>query len=116
MFTLNVMVPDVLSSRLHGLTGSALSSLRVVALTYAGLGGVLALALLVSVAVLPVAPVLQQATEPARQIVSGLTQTNPGGMGSFISGGPGFTRQVPIATPTDPPAGPMVVFGPAATG
>jgi hypothetical protein len=111
-----VMVPEALSSRLHELAGSALSSLRVVALTYAGLGGVIALALLVSVAVLPVAPVLQQATEPARQIVSGLTQTSPGGMGSFISGGPGFRLQTPKAAPTELPIGPVVVFGPSATG
>jgi hypothetical protein len=103
-------------SGLHGLSGEAASSLRVVALTYAGLGGVLALALLVSVSVLPVAPVLQQATEPARQIVGALSQPSPGGMGSFISGGPGFTWQPPRAVPATVLPADGIVFGPAATG
>src|SRR5438067_526668 len=60
---------DLLHS-LKSIVTAALPSLRVVALTYTGLGGVAALVLVVSVAVMPSQPILQQVTEPARQAVS----------------------------------------------
>jgi hypothetical protein len=65
-----VMHRDVLHG-LKAIATAALPSLRVVALTYTGLGGVAALLLVVSVAVMPrQQPILQQVTEPARQAVS----------------------------------------------
>src|ERR671932_2849190 len=60
---------DVLPG-LKAIVTAAVPSLRVVALTYTGLGGVAALVLVVSVAMMPRQPILQQVTEPARQVVS----------------------------------------------
>src|ERR687885_1919707 len=60
----------VLQRGLRTIASTALPSLRVVALTYTGLGGVAALVLVVSVAVMPRPPILQQVAEPARQMVS----------------------------------------------
>ncbi len=53
--------------RLRAAASLAKPSLRVVGLTYTGLGGMLALALVVSVAVVPVGPALQQVAEPAHE-------------------------------------------------
>jgi hypothetical protein len=54
------------------LTRAALPALRVVGMVYIGLGGVAALGLLATVALVPATPVLQQVAEPARQAVANL--------------------------------------------
>src|SRR5579859_4260756 len=77
-----------LRSRVQSLIGPALASLRVVGLTYAGLGGIVALGLVVAGAVLPVAPVLHQATDPAGALVSGLVQPTTDAVAGFINMGP----------------------------
>src|SRR5579864_4119631 len=58
----------------HALVSSALPSLRVVALVYTGLGGMAALLVVVTAALVPGAPILQQVTEPARQAVTSFVQ------------------------------------------
>ena len=64
-----VMHRDLLRG-VQALVSTALPSLRVVALTYTGLGGVAALVLVIAVAVMPKQPLLEQVTEPARQAVT----------------------------------------------
>jgi hypothetical protein len=102
--------------RIRVMMGPALSSLRVVALTYAGLGGVIAMGLLISVAVQPVAPVLVQATDPARQIVSVLALPSTDTAVHFINGGPGFTSRPEKALAVAAEAIPLGPFPNAATG
>src|SRR6266851_5195939 len=79
------MQRGALLSRLRASSGPAL---RVVGLTYTGLGGMLALALIVSVGVVPVAPALQQVAEPARQAVSNLVQPTSDAVTVFFGGAP----------------------------
>jgi hypothetical protein len=67
-----VMHRDLLRG-VQAILSTVLPSLRVVALTYTGLGGVAALLLVVGVAVMPKQPILQQVTEPARQAVTSFT-------------------------------------------
>ena len=73
--------------RLRAAASLAKPSLRVVGLTYTGLGGMLALALVVSVAVVPVGPALQQVAEPARQAVTSLVQPTSDAVTVFFGGG-----------------------------
>src|SRR5437868_4022456 len=54
---------------MRSLMSAAIPTVRLVAMVYTGLGGVAALVLVVSVAAMPNAPVLQQVAEPARQAV-----------------------------------------------
>src|SRR5262245_7175478 len=54
---------------LEALGRALVPSLRGITLAYTGLAGMLAMVLVVAVALTPVAPTLQQATEPARQVV-----------------------------------------------
>ncbi|HLZ30570.1 MAG TPA: hypothetical protein VKV73_24910 [Chloroflexota bacterium] len=63
-----------LLARLRAVASTAFPSLRVIGMAYTGLIGVGAAALVVSVAFLPVPPVLQQATQPARDAVANLVQ------------------------------------------
>lgn len=74
--------------RLAALTGTLKPCLRVVALAYTGLGGMLAMMVVVSVALVPVAPVLQQVTEPARQVVSNLVKPSSVAVGALLGSGP----------------------------
>src|SRR3977135_3749449 len=80
--------------RLHSLTRAALPAVRLIGLAYTALGGMLALVLVVGVASMPVAPALQQATEPARQAVTNLVQPTGDALVNLF-GGPG----VRIVTP-----------------
>jgi hypothetical protein len=72
---------------------TALPSLRVIGMAYTGLIGVGAMALVVSVAFLPVAPVLQQATQPARDAVVNLVQPATDVVTSLIVGGGTVPRE-----------------------
>lgn len=88
-----------LLSRLRASSGPAL---RVVGLTYTGLGGMLALALIVTVSVVPVAPALQQVAEPARQAVSNLVQPTSDAVTVFFGGAPAIHVEGPasVSAPT----------------
>src|SRR5437588_10935928 len=85
---------DLLHS-LKSIVTAALPSLRVVALTYTGLGGVVALVLVVSVAVMPKQPIVQQVTEPARQAVT-----------AFMPPSFELFGLSPVQAPTSPAAAP----------
>ena len=90
----------VLQRGLQAIAATALPSLRVVALTYTGLGGVAALVLVVSMAAIPRPPILQQMTAPARQVVS--TFISPA---TDLFPGPSVQLQAPLpaAAPTAVP-------------
>src|SRR5579864_9365669 len=72
----------------HALVSSALPSLRVVALVYTGLGGIAALLVVVTAALVPSAPILQQVTEPARQAVTSFVQPTTERVTPFIAPAP----------------------------
>jgi hypothetical protein len=61
---------------------------RVIGLAYTGLGGMLALVLVISVALVPVGPALQQVAEPARQVISNVVQPTSDVVTTFLGGGP----------------------------
>lgn len=63
-----------LRNHLRAISSTVFPSLRVIGMAYTGLIGIGAAALVVSVAFLPVAPVLQQATQPAREAVAVFVQ------------------------------------------
>src|SRR6266566_1793538 len=88
--------------RLRAAVSSATPSLRVVGLTYTGLGGMLALALIVSVAVVPVGPALQQVAEPARQAVSSFVQPTSDAVTVFFGGGAPAALIEPMAIAASP--------------
>jgi hypothetical protein len=79
---------------LPSLATAAMPALRVIGLAYTGLAGMIAMVIVVGVALMPVSPALQQATEPARQAVSNLVQPTGDALVNLF-GGPG----VRIATP-----------------
>ena len=93
------MQRGALLDRLRASSGPAL---RVIGLTYTGLGGMIALALIVSVAVVPVAPALQQVAEPARQAVSSLVQPTSDAVTVFFGAAPAVHVEVPavVSSPT----------------
>ena len=80
-------------------------SLRVIGLAYTGLGGLLALALVVAVALMPVGPVLQQVAEPARQAVATMVQPTSDAVTLFFGGGPVMHLE-PIVGSLSPDRGP----------
>src|SRR5918912_110444 len=90
----------VLQRGLQTVASTALPSLRVVVLTYTGLGGVAALVLVVSLAVMPRQPILQQVAEPARQVV---TTFIPPAADLFPSTSMPLQALAPVATPTAAP-------------
>jgi hypothetical protein len=75
-------------SRVREAAAAVTPSLRVVGLVYTGLGGMIALGLVVSVAVVPVAPALQEVAEPARQAVRSLVQPTSDAVTIFFGGAP----------------------------
>src|SRR5207253_952499 len=75
---------------------SLLPSLRGVALAYTGLGGMLALVVVLAVALTPVAPSI---TEPARQAVTGVVQPAGDALVTLF-GGPPPARPAPTFTST----------------
>ena len=83
--SLNVMQRAFVRS-VHALIGAVLPSLRIVSLVYTGLGGIMAMVLLVGVAALPATPVLQQVAEPARQAVASLVQPSSDMVTALVSG------------------------------
>src|SRR5438876_7844035 len=88
--------------RLRTAASLAKPSLRVVGLTYTGLGGMLALTLVVSVAVVPVGPALQQVAEPAREAVTTLVQPTNDAVAVFLGGGTPAVHgeaSAPVASP-----------------
>src|SRR5438876_4922056 len=93
------MQRGALLDRLRASSGPAL---RVIGLTYTGLGGMLALALIVSVAVVPVGPALQQVAEPARQAVSSFVQPTSDAVTVFFGGGAPATFIEPMAIAASP--------------
>src|SRR6266581_3504072 len=91
--------------RLVAMMGRFGPSLRVIALAYTGLGGMLALTLVVSLALVPVAPALQQVAEPARQAVNDLVQPTADAVTIFFGGGP-VVRADPILPGVQPDRAP----------
>ena len=89
-------------SQLRTIAGLATPPLRVIGLTYTGLGGMLALALVVSVALVPVGPALQQVAEPARQAMSNLVQPTSDAVTVFFGGAPTMhvEASATVASPT----------------
>jgi hypothetical protein len=87
-------------SRLRAIAKTAVPGLRVIALVYTGLGGMIALALVVSVALIPVGPVLQQVAEPARQAVSSLVQPTSDAVTVFFGGVPAVHVDAPVSSRT----------------
>jgi hypothetical protein len=88
--------------RLREVAGTAVPSLRFVGLAYTGLGGMLALMLVVAVAAVPLSPALQQAAEPARQAVTSIV--GPAAdvlVGVLVS--PALRPQSPPPLPVIPP-------------
>jgi trimeric autotransporter adhesin len=64
----------------------ALPSLRIVGLVYTGLGGMLAMLIVIGVAAMPATPALQQVAEPARQAVASLVQPSSEMVAALVSG------------------------------
>jgi len=89
----------VVSRGLKALIPTALPSLRVVALTYTGLGGVAALVLVVSVAVMPKQPIVQQVTEPALQAVTAFMPPSVELFGRTTAQAPTSPAAAPTAAP-----------------
>jgi hypothetical protein len=80
---------------------SMLPSLRVVALVYTGLSGVAVLVLVVTASIVPKAPIVQQVTEPARQVVTTFVQPTTDMIGSLIPAPlPSLPEVVPAVAPT----------------
>src|SRR5712691_5498864 len=88
--------------RLRAMASATIPGLRVIGLAYTGLGGMIAVTLIVSVAVVPVAPALQQVTEPARQAVSSLVQPSTDVVTVFFGGAPAIHLEGPatVSSPT----------------
>jgi hypothetical protein len=78
---------------LPGSSSTILPSLRVVALTYTGLAGMAAMILVVTAAVMPRTPILEQVTEPARQVVTTFIQPTTDRVGSLLP------SPLPVAAP-----------------
>lgn len=78
------MRPDLIRT-LRASASGALPTLGMIGLVYTGLGGVAAMVLMISVALVPTAPNLQQVTEPARQAVTGFVQPTGDLVTSFIA-------------------------------
>jgi hypothetical protein len=72
---------------IQALARASLPFLRVIGLVYTGLGGMIALVLVIAVGVTPVAPVIEQATEPARQAVTSLMQPTSDAVVSLLGSG-----------------------------
>jgi hypothetical protein len=87
-------IRELVRSMVH----AVLPSLRVVALVYTGLSGVAVLVLVVTASVVPKAPIVQQVTEPARQVVTTFVQPTTDMIGSLIP--------APVAAPPIVPAPP----------
>ncbi|MCA1646017.1 MAG: hypothetical protein LC797_11325 [Chloroflexi bacterium] len=75
-------------SRVRAMVALVTPGLRVVGLVYTGLGGMLAMVLVVSVALVPVAPALRQAVEPARQAIGYVAQPPSDGVAGVLGGAP----------------------------
>lgn len=69
----------------RGVSSTILPSLRVVALTYTGLAGIAAMIVVVTAAIMPRTPILEQVTEPARQVVTTFVQPTTDLVSSFIA-------------------------------
>src|SRR5258708_2763002 len=82
-----LMQRGTMRSRLVTTANALKPCLRVIALVYTGLGGMLAMALVVSVALVPIGPALQQVAEPARQAVSNFVQPTTDAVTTFFGGG-----------------------------
>jgi hypothetical protein len=91
-----MQVPSVLS-RLGRFAGAFKPWVRVIGLAYTGLGGMLALVLVISVALVPVGPALQQVAEPARQVIGNVVQPTSDVVTTFLGGGPA-ARIDPVAS------------------
>src|ERR1043166_7226428 len=91
----------------HTVIKAAWPSLRVVALVYTGMSGIAALVVIVTAAVAPKAPVVQQVSEPARQAVTTLVQPATDMIGSLMPA-PVVVAPAPVAAPTEPTAAPFV--------
>src|SRR5579864_1221509 len=85
---------------LSGLVSTVLPSLRVVALVYAGLSGIAVLVVVVTAAVAPKAPLVQQVTEPAREAVTTLVQPTTDLVTGIMTAPP---PPVPAAALSGPP-------------
>jgi hypothetical protein len=90
---------------LRGLASAALPSLRVVALVYAGLSGIAVLVVVITAAVSPRTPVVQQVTEPAREAVTTLVQPTTDMVTGIIAPPP-----VVVVAPAAPTPVPFVDF------
>jgi hypothetical protein len=75
-------------NRLTSVSGALKPCIRVIGLVYTGLAGMLAMVLVVSVALIPVTPALQQIAEPARQAVSNFVQPTSDVVTSMLGGVP----------------------------
>src|SRR6266536_234964 len=72
---------------LNALLKAASPSLRGVAVAYIGLAGIVAGVLVLGVGLMPVGPVIEQATEPARQAVSSLVSPAGDALVGIFGGG-----------------------------
>jgi hypothetical protein len=81
---------------------TALPSLRIVGLVYTGLGGMLAMLIVVGVAAMPATSALQQVAEPARQAVASLVQPSTEMVTALVSG-PSIRVSAKPATPKPVP-------------
>jgi hypothetical protein len=100
-----------MQSLLHWAMKNVLPSLRVVALVYTGLSGVAALVVVVTAAVAPKAPVVQQVTEatgPARQAVTTLVQPTGDLIASLMPAPAPVTMAPRVQTQPAPTAAPFV--------
>ncbi len=92
---------EIMRRALRGLVSTVMPSLRVVALVYAGLSGIAVLVVVVTAAVTPKTPVLQQVAEPAREAVTTLVQPT--------------TDMVTGIMAAPPPPAPVMLAAPAPT-
>jgi colicin import membrane protein len=95
------MRPDLLRT-VRALASTAVPTLRIVGLVYTGLGGVVALVLVISVAALSSTPILQQVAEPARQAMTSLVQPTGELVTSFIAAPAVRAAVRPIQPPPAP--------------
>jgi hypothetical protein len=93
-----------MQKRIRAVGDVVFPSLRVIGMAYTGLIGVAAVALVVSVALLPVTPVLQQAAQPAYVAMGSLVQPATEAVASIIGNRPDrrdpafpFTSAPPVA-------------------
>src|SRR6188474_852297 len=73
---------------LETFVSAARPALRAIGLAYTGLGGMIALVLVMGVAAIPVSPVLEQAAQPARQAVSDFVQPTGDALVQLFGGPP----------------------------